>query len=219
MEVTPPPAEDCGYGFGHGDYGDDSGLGSGNGLGYQYGHSSGDGWGEGQEVGSRDGGSSDTRVDGSGHGYGVDVLRGDAACGSGFADGSGSGYGGATSEWDDDSYGSSSSLGSGHGYGSGSGESYGYGLGSSRGDGSLSGARLPPGYVLAVAEAHPPAAMVSRRLLQQMGACSEQLELFSTTFPEGALPTAENLRLAHAVGIDLDWLLGKVGLSLWKPPE
>ncbi len=219
MEVTPPEAEGIGCGFGYGDYADASGSGCGSGLGYQYGYSSGDGWGEGQQVGSRDGGSSEKRVDGSGHGYGFDLSGGTSGYGSGSSDGSGSGYGSATSEGDDESYGSSSSLGSGNGYGSSSGESYGYGFGSSRGDGSLCGQRLPPGYVLAVADAYPPAVRVSQRLLQQLGVCSEQLELFSPAFPEGALPTGENLRRAHGVGVNLDWLLDKVGLSLWKPPS
>lgn len=212
-----PEAEDSGCGFGHGDYGDGSGSGCGTGLGYQYGYSSGDGWGEGQQLGSRDGGSSEKRLDGSGHGYGFDLLAGNSGYGSGSADGSGSGYGSATTECDDESYGSSSSLGSGHGYGSSSGESYGYGFGSSLGEGHRHGIR-PVGYVLAVADAYPPAARVSRRLLQQLGACSEQIELFSASFPQGALPTGENLRRAHEVGVNLEWLLDKVGLSLWEPP-
>lgn len=44
------------------------------------------------------------------------------------------------------------------------------------------------------------------RLEDLAGACSEQLELFDKTFPEGAPVTAESMAVAMAAGLNVQWL-------------
>ena len=73
----------------------------------------------------------------------------------------------------------------------------------------------PGAYVLAVAAAYPAAKRVTSRLLRQFEACDDQLALFRELFPDGAEPTAENLCIAHANGLNVDWLIQHAGLSLW----
>ena len=43
--------------------------------------------------------------------------------------------------------------------------------------------------------------------LRELDACCNQVQLFESTFPDGADITAESIALARDVGLDISWLL------------
>lgn len=116
---------------------------------------------------------------GSGEGSGDDVSGEES--GEGYGDGDGSGYG--------SSYYHNYATVSGSG---GSGSGYGYGDGS---------------FLILLARFFYPAIKITFEWLRNRGACSDQVDLFDTTFSDGAEPTPENLEHAQNMGLEISWLL------------
>lgn len=77
--------------------------------------------------------------------------------------------------------------------GSGYGSGYGYGSGD--------------GFLIQLARMLSPAVTITSRWLRRNEACSEQVDLFNATFPDGAEPTPENLERAQNEGLETAWLL------------
>jgi hypothetical protein len=47
---------------------------------------------------------------------------------------------------------------------------------------------------------------ITKEFLEKHGACREDVNLFGEVFPNGASLTFDNLKKAHKVGMDTDWL-------------